>query len=367
MSSPPVDPWSGQPEHDPTYGVPPTWPTEWHTPDGNPAHHQGPTTTPHQPGAAPAPPAGPYPTLPYDGPAAPPGPYVGYPTTRESHPTRHESYPGLHESYPAQHESYPAQHDSYGGQHGGYPGQHDSYSGYPPSPYQTAAPVGGPAPQRRPINLTLALSIIGVLAVLLGGGSLAYLALPDDPNPDDGRIDASVTPTASASVGPTPDVTPSATEDPAEEIRLVAPDTLAGRPRSRDKKLQKLADDMVREMKSKLSNDTGVVGAFYGSPEDRDMVMVVAASAFVLSPTSELDDAVEGITDDLSVTRMTTIAPGPLGGVAKCGDGKSADVSLGICAWADHGSVGIVLTFFSSAAAAAAEFGTIRAAVELRD
>jgi len=121
---------------------------------------------------------------------------------------------------------------------------------------------------------------------------------------------------------------------------------------------------MVRELKTSVPQATGVAGAFYGSADEQDMVMVVAASTFVLNPERELDDAVKGISSELAVKRLTSIAPGPNGGEARCGDGESAGVSLGVCAWADHGSVGIIVMFFSSSAAAAAECVASRGEIE---
>ncbi|WDZ87635.1 hypothetical protein [Micromonospora cathayae] len=350
MSTPPVDPWSGQPEQDPTTYDVPAWPNDQPTSGGHPPYQPG---WPAEPPATPTPPPGPYPTLPYGTPAAPTSPYAA-PTNPYGTPAAPTSpyAPGVAPVSPYAPGAAPT---------GTYGGPPPGPGAFAPAPY----PVAAPPPGRRPVSLAATLSIIGVLAVLLGGGGLTYFALAGE---DTGGDRETVTPTASADpTGTTPAPTPSATPSTDPEIRLVTPETLAGRPKSTDAKLQKLSDELVREMKSKLSDDTGVVGAFYGSPDDRNMVMLVAASAFVLSPESELDDAIEGVTKDLSVTGMTAIAPGPLGGVAKCGDGKSADVSLGVCAWADHGSVGLVVVFFSSAAAAAAEFGTIRAAVELRD
>src|SRR3712207_8160674 len=42
----------------------------------------------------------------------------------------------------------------------------------------------------------------------------------------------------------------------------------------------------------------------------------------------------------LTVTNTAPIAPGPLGGSAKCGDAEAAGVKMGVCGWADNGSVG---------------------------
>ncbi|MFG3696657.1 hypothetical protein ACGF5C_01845 [Micromonospora sp. NPDC047620] len=320
MSSPPVDPWSGQHEHDTHYDFHPPQPDSYPVPPaegwppagGQPPHHGGWSAAP-----ASGSPAAPYPTQPYG----------GYPVTPQ------EGFP-------------PA-----------------PYAGYPPQYAGAPQPGGGPA--RSHLNLVLTLGIVGLLVLCLGGGAVGYVALSDNDTPV-----VNPTPTATPASSATPSAAPSSEAAPSPEtsstprIRVVTPETLAGRPQSTEPTLKKLADDMVRELKTSVPQATGVAGAFYGSADERDMVMVVAASTFVLNPERELDDAVKGISSELKVKRLTNIAPGPNGGEARCGDGESADVPLGVCAWADHGSVGIIVMFFSSSAAAAAEFVAIRGQIE---
>ncbi|MER7420160.1 hypothetical protein ABT346_25825 [Micromonospora peucetia] len=318
MSSPPVDPWSGQPEHDPHYDFHPPRPdghpeppaAGWAPPPAGQPPYDGRWPTAPQPAP---PPAQPYPTQPYGG--YPVTPQAGFPTS--------------------------------------------PYAGYPPPP------PGGSRPAR-PHQLVLILGLVGLLVVCLGGGGIAYVAYDgrqrSDPKPTPTPTVAapSATPSAAASSETAPSPESSATP----QIRVVAPDTLAGRAKSTEPTLRKAADDMVRELRSSVRGETGVAGAFYGSADERNMVMVIAASSFVLNPERELDDAIKGMSKDLAVKKMTTIAPGPQGGLAKCGDGESAGVPLGVCAWADHGSVGIIVMFFSSSAASAAEFVAIRGAIE---
>ncbi|MEU9506688.1 hypothetical protein AB0D32_10455 [Micromonospora sp. NPDC048170] len=318
MSSPPVDPWSGQPEHEPHYDFHPPRPegypeppaAGWASPPGGQPPYDG--AWPAAPRPAP-PPAQPYPTQPYG----------GYPVTPQ----------------------------------GGFPTS--PYAGYPPP-----AP-GGERPARSH-QLVLALGLVGLLVLCLGGGGVAYLAYEGGQ-----RSDPKVTSTptvaaskATPSAGASSVAAPSPEPSTAPQIRVVAPETLAGRAKSTEPTLRKAADDMVRELRSSVRGETGVAGAFYGSADERNMVMVIAASTFVLNPERELDDAIKGMSKDLAVKKMSTIAPGPQGGLAKCGDGESASVPLGVCAWADHGSLGIIVMFFSSAAASAAEFVAIRGEIE---
>ncbi|MFF5179276.1 hypothetical protein ACFY2Q_14750 [Micromonospora sp. NPDC000316] len=347
MSSPPVDPWSGQTEPDARYDFQPPRADSYPQP---PAEGWAP-----QPAGQP----------PYDGrwhagqqPAPPPAaqqPYPAQPYPAQPYPTQPYSTP----PYPTQPHSAPPHSAP---PHGGYPGTPQAgypagqYAGYPP-PH----PGGGGQGQSR--QLILVLGIVGLLVLCLGGGAVAYVAY--DRNQE---ADPKPTPTAAATATPSATTssvaTPSQGPSPAAQIRVVAPGALAGRAKSTDPTLKKASEEMVRGLRTSVSGDADVAGAFYGSANERNMLMVIAASTFVLNPAKELDDAVRGLAKGMAVTEMTTIAPGPLGGVAKCGDGKSADVTLGVCAWADHGSVGIIVMFFSSAAAAAAEFVDIRGQIE---
>ncbi|MFG1888273.1 hypothetical protein ACGFIR_10450 [Micromonospora sp. NPDC049051] len=317
MSSPPVDPWSGQPEHEPHYDYPPPRPESY-----------------------PAPPAG--------GWAPPPGGQPAYDGNWPTTPT-----PGPAPTQPYPHQPY-----------GGYPAA--PQAGFPTSPYAGyPPPAPHPGQPARSNQLVLTLSLVGLLVLCLGGGGITYLAYEgrDDPDPRPTPTVATTTPPATPSADPSSDA-PSPTPSSAPRIRVVTPETLGGRAKSTEPALRKATDDMVRELRSSVSSESSVAGAFYGSAKDRDMVMVIAASSFVLNPERELDDTVKGLSKNLAVQRLTAIAPGPQGGVAKCGDGESAGVPLGVCAWADHGSVGLIVLFFSSSAAAAAEFVALRAEIE---
>ena len=65
----------------------------------------------------------------------------------------------------------------------------------------------------------------------------------------------------------------------------------------------------------------------------------------------------------MNLTNIKTVDAGPLGGSAKCADGGFEDVKVGYCAWADRGSVGIVVLYFSTGDKAAAELVQIRSEV----
>ncbi|MFI9642322.1 hypothetical protein ACIG87_20030 [Micromonospora sp. NPDC051925] len=421
MTSPPVDPWSGQPEHGSPHGHYPPTPDGPHTPPPSDGPHTPPQggswpTTPYpatptpQPGGWPAdpqsgPPADPYPGPQYGGWPQPGPAQGGYPNTPQpGHPGASQpGYPGAPQSGPpgTPHAGYPgapqagypgvpqsgysgAPQSGYSGAPqsgypgapgpGGYPAQ-QQYPGFAGAPFSSPpGPPHGPAPQRSKLPLLLSLGLVGLLVLCLGGGGLVWVALGDDepttptPTPTPTGVSSPTpSPTPVETQSPDVDPTPSEEADDPGQVRLVTPTTLGGRSKSTDPELRRIADQMVRDMKSEVRNETGAVSAFYGSAAGRNMVMMAGASGPVILPEQELDDAVKGLGSSLAVKKMSTIDPGPLGGVAKCGDGKASGIALGVCVWADHGSVGMIVMYFSSAAKAKSEFVSIRGQIEKRD
>jgi hypothetical protein len=193
-------------------------------------------------------------------------------------------------------------------------------------------------PQKKSNVLKIILITFAVLLVLcLGGGVAAYFAFKDD-------------------VG---DVVK------ATQTRLVAPETLAGRPKITKPELQAAADQMVTGMKTSLPGATSTVGAFYGDPAKQDMVMIAGASGLIADPEKQLNDSITSMgTGGLTLSNVKSIEPGPLGGVAKCGDASTGGIKMGVCIWADRGSLGVIGIYFQTGEQAQAEFVKIRSEVE---
>ncbi|HEX2772334.1 MAG TPA: hypothetical protein VHN18_07870, partial [Micromonosporaceae bacterium] len=149
--------------------------------------------------------------------------------------------------------------------------------------------------------------------------------------------------------------------------RLTTPDTLAGRPKITDGELQALADELVATIKRNVPEATDTVGAFYGSPAKKNMIMVAGASGRVSDPAGQLDRAMrEMAAGGLAVRHTASAEPGPLGGVAKCGDATADGVPMGVCAWSDRGSLVLVVMYFANASQGKSELAGIREAIEQR-
>ena len=270
------------------------------------------------------------------------------------------SYPGYGQyggqpGYPDDGQSSRPGYGQYGGQpgypedgQGSYPGYGQQAGqpyagGYPQSPapsYPGYSQAHTPPPPKKSKAGKIVLIILATLLVVCGGGSaVAYFALKDDVKD---VVDATQT-------------------------RLIAPETLAGRPKIADADLQKAADEMVVSMKKDLPNATSTIAGFYGDIAKKDMVMIAGASALISDPAKELDKAIVDLgTGGLKVTNAKTVDPGPLGGSAKCGDAAAEGVAMGVCIWADRGSLGMIVIYFKTGDQAKTEFVKIRGEVEQR-
>ncbi|RZT77048.1 hypothetical protein EV382_0181 [Micromonospora violae] len=306
MSQPPANP----------YGPPHDSPNQPQQPGGWPPPQ--PQGQPQQPGGWPPPQGQP------QQPAGFPPPPQGFPPAQPGVPPAQPGYPAAPQGYPAAPQGFPAAQP-------GFP------SAQPGQPYGDPGLVGGPPPAKKSNVGKIILIVLAVVLVLcLGGAAITWLVVKDD-------------------VGSVVD---------ASKTRVVAPATLAGRPKLTEPQLQRAADQAASGMKGAARTQTSTVAAFYGDPAKQDLVMITGVSALLADPKKALDDYVQGLDEQLTVSGMTAIDAGPLGGEARCGNGKVETVPLGICVWADRGSLGMVVMYFKTADQAKAEFAAIRGQVE---
>lgn len=217
-----------------------------------------------------------------------------------------------------------------------------SPSPYQPAPYDPAPypPAPYPQPPRRSnAGKVLAIVLGAVILVCGGGATVTYLLVKDSVQ-------------GAAEAGNT---------------RVVAPETLNGRPRLRDQAYESAANTAVTGINNSVPGATSTIAALYGDPAKQDLVMVIGTSKVISNPKRALDDVISGINQGgLRLSNVTDIDPGPLGGYAKCGDSTASGLKVGVCVWADRGSVGMVFVYFKTAADASKEFVSIRGAVEQR-
>ncbi|MEU2616425.1 hypothetical protein ABZ570_33425 [Micromonospora sp. NPDC007271] len=255
-------------------------------------------------------------------------------------------YPGSYPPPQQQPGSYPPPQ-----QPGGYPPQQQpQYGGdYPSVPQQPGGyPAAGqpgfgtPAepPKKKSSVGKILLIILAVVVVLcVGGGTAIYFATK-------GTVKEVVD---------------------ASKTRLVEPETLGGRPKVTEPQLQSAVEQMKTTIKDSVPGTTSVVGGIYGDPAKQDLVMIAGASTLLADPKKELDNAVKGLGVGLGVKDLKPVDAGPLGGEAKCGDGNAGGVQVGVCLWADRGSLGLVVIYFKSAADLESQFVAMRGEIEQKD
>jgi hypothetical protein len=114
-----------------------------------------------------------------------------------------------------------------------------------------------------------------------------------------------------------------------------------------------------------VPGSTGSVAAAYGDVKEQDLVMVAAASSLSGSAESRFAEFTSGMTKGgMQVTGFADVDPGPLGGIAKCGDTAGSGVPMAICVWSDNGSIGMFAMLFKEKAELAKEFVALRGQVE---
>lgn len=325
MSQPPYpgppDPWSGQPSSGQPYSGQPA-----------PNPQQYPPTQPYQP-----------PQQPY------PGAQQPYPDPQQPYPGAQQPYPG-----PQQQGAYvPPPAPDYGPPTPDYGQQQQQYA-------QPGYPVMTP-PKAKSRALPITLVSIAVFLVLCVGGTTAVVLVAR--NTADSVTEAvdDYTPPPLPSIEPLDPTT----EPPAEKtITIVEPRTLGGRPKLTDDQFKDIADQLKSDL-ADIPNARNTVGALYGRVDKQDIVVIAGVEADVDNPTQELNGTFLGAgVGGLKVTGITSIEPGPLGGVAKCGKANASGTNMVLCAWADDGSVGWIIWYFKTITKAKAEFAKLRGEIE---
>ena len=223
-------------------------------------------------------------------------------------------------------------------------------------PYQPPPGFSAPRPPRRKSKaLPIVLVSLGIVLVLcVGAGTAIFIA-------GRGKVKEIVdsAPEAATSA-PTGDSTPRS----GATTTMTEPKTLGGRPKITDEQFSVLADQLQSSL-ADVPNATSTVGALYGTPAKRDIVVIAGAAAPIDDPKRELDSTFLGAgIGGLKVTGITSVDPGSLGGVAKCGKAGEQDIDMAMCGWADGGSVGWIVFFSTSVNSAKAEFPKLRAQIE---
>jgi hypothetical protein len=254
-------------------------------------------------------------------PPYPPDPYSGQPGAEGYPPPGQGGYPP---PAPPGQGGYPT---SAPPGHGGFP---------PPGAPQYGGPQFG-APKKKSSALKIVLSVVAVIAVLcIGGVAVTFFLAKDE-----------VTKVVDAA-----------------RITVVEPETLGGRPKVTDPTVAGSVSSLDSEL-SKVPGATESVGAVYGDVQAQDLVMIAAASSVTGSPQERFDEFTSGMTTGtMKVDNLTDTDPGPLGGIAKCGDSTASGVQMAVCVWSDNGSIGLITMLFKGKSDLEKEFIGMRGQIE---
>jgi hypothetical protein len=141
-----------------------------------------------------------------------------------------------------------------------------------------------------------------------------------------------------------------------------APSTLAGLDKIQDPQIDQLGDQLTQQLKQKNARlDNAVVGMYSANGDRGHAVLVLGATGLVFSPGREVDNAFQGMSESgLPVSDKKNYDAGALGGAVKCGSGSVQRIDLTVCAWGDHGSVGMGIFYNRPASESATLFLRIR-------
>ncbi|HEY7222606.1 MAG TPA: hypothetical protein VH561_03180 [Micromonosporaceae bacterium] len=136
--------------------------------------------------------------------------------------------------------------------------------------------------------------------------------------------------------------TPISREYPAH---LELGDSAAGFDRVRDPDIDRASTDLEVEMFRKYGVDDDVAAVLADHKASQRRLVLIAATKLILDPGKELDQAINGITDR-PVRNITDYHRlGPILRCANTEDDQSQAVI--VCAWADHGSIGLGIYYGS--------------------
>jgi hypothetical protein len=148
----------------------------------------------------------------------------------------------------------------------------------------------------------------------------------------------------------------------ASKIKVVEPATLGTLPKTTEPNLNSGLQTDITSMK-KDPTVTGTVGAIYGNAKTLDVVMVEAASSVGGSARQRFDALNKNIAG-FGITDLKDVDGGPLGGIAKCGNGKASSIPLAVCLWTDSGSFGLIVQFKKTATELQKSFVSYRGQIE---
>ena len=134
-----------------------------------------------------------------------------------------------------------------------------------------------------------------------------------------------------------------------------------------DKTAQKTADRLRKAVDSEQLDEARFTVVYAGPGNRQRRVTVFGTTRVITDPKKDLDAAMGKLSGDLQLADVREVDAGPLGGEQRCGTGKLDGKAVSMCAWADHGSMGVALFASRTVEASGPILQNIRAGVIQRD
>jgi hypothetical protein len=151
-----------------------------------------------------------------------------------------------------------------------------------------------------------------------------------------------------------------------KDVTLAPPAQTAGLTRDTSAAAEETADYLRTAISAGMQLDTSV-GTVYTDPADASRSVIFAGGTTVLrAPETDLDRVFTFVAEGGAIEGLAEVPPGPLGGVMKCGTSATAEGTMAICAWADHGSIALALFPGRRVDDAAQVFRTMRGDIQHR-
>jgi hypothetical protein len=123
---------------------------------------------------------------------------------------------------------------------------------------------------------------------------------------------------------------------------LIVPNQVLGLPKVTEPAAYAPADPVVTAVeRSGVGTPVVVIYRAVDDPTHR-VVFAGGTRPVWVGVGDRLDVAFRRLTADLALTRPRSVAPGPLGGVARCAAGHTGAVRVTVCGWQDHGTIGLL-------------------------
>lgn len=128
------------------------------------------------------------------------------------------------------------------------------------------------------------------------------------------------------------------------DATMTTPEQIDGLRRDDSERATVTADYLRTALAAEVQLDK-VVGAVYAEQGATERsVLFFGGTTMLWTPERDLDTVLDLISDKTgTVTDVREVPAGALGGVMKCGRTATPDGAMGVCGWADHGSIAVGL------------------------